>query len=456
MNRRSFLRNLGAASVALSLGPDFWAKAYAAPTVAGESPYGPLQDADANGLMLPEGFTSRVVARSLLPVGLTGYTWPMFPDGAATFAAPDGGWFHAVNSEVHGGRGGVSAIKFAPDGAIEDAYAILTGTTGNCAGGPTPWGTWLSCEEYDGGRVWECDPTKPGQGVVKPALGTFAHEAVAVDPKDQRLYLTEDKGDGRFYRFTPSAYPSLDQGVLEVAAVAASGNVTWIPVPDPSASSGPTRTQVPESTAFAGGEGCWHDAGLVYFTTKGDNRVWVHDVMRNTITVLYDAADFGAEAPLTGVDNVVVSRTGELFVAEDGGNMEINVITPDRVVAPFVRIVDSDASEVTGPVFDPSGERLYFSSQRGPAPAGPGITYEVTGPFLAAQSQAPGNTTTTGPTTSTTLGGVAAAQSPELPATGGVPIPSPAALGAIAGAGALWRLRTRLERGAGEEVESAV
>lgn len=96
----------------------------------------------------------------------------------------------------------------------------------NCAGGPTPWGTWLSCEEADRGRVWECDPTKPGQGVVKPAMGTFAHEAVAVDPVNERLYLTEDKRDGRFYRFVPANYPDLDEGVLEVARLGAGGSVT--------------------------------------------------------------------------------------------------------------------------------------------------------------------------------------------------------------------------------------
>ena len=79
--------------------------------------------------------------------------------------------------------------------------------------------------------------------------------------------------------------------------------------------------------------------------------------------------------------NVVVSRAGDLYVAEDGGNMEINLITPDRVVSPFLRYTGNDESEITGPVFDPSGTRLYFSSQRGPAPVGPGITFEVRGPF---------------------------------------------------------------------------
>lgn len=94
-------------------------------------------------------------------------------------------------------------------------------------------------------------------------------------------------------------------------------------------------------------------------TAATDNKVWVHDVASATITVLYDAADFGTEAPLTGVDNIVVSRSGDLFIAEDGGNMEIDVITPDRTVAPFLRYLGNDQSELTGPVFDPSSSRLY-------------------------------------------------------------------------------------------------
>jgi secreted PhoX family phosphatase len=440
-----------ATTVAIAAGPDAWRRAYAAPTVAGAGPYGPLSGPDGNGLLLPAGFTSRVIARSGEVVPGTAYVWPPFPDGAATFRAPDGGWFHAVNSEVLAGGGGASAIRYAADGTIVDAYPILRATSGNCAGGPTPWGTWLSCEETQApsnvgeGQVWECDPTRLGQGIARAAMGRFNHEAVAVDPVGRRLYETEDRADGRFYRFTPTAYPDLSDGLLEAAVVAPDGSTTWVEVPDPSAATTTTRTQVPESTRFDGGEGCWYDAGFVYFTTKGDNRVWVHDVARSTTTVLYDAADFGTDPPLSGVDNVVVSRSGDLYVAEDGGNMEINVITPDRIVAPFLRYVDNDQSEITGPVFDPSGTRLFFSSQRGPAPSGPGITFEVRGPFRAAStSAAPADAA---PVTTTTLGGVAApaaAPPPDavLPVTGsshrslvGV---GAAALGAMA-----WRLRNR-------------
>lgn len=389
LDRRSFVRSSAIATAGLVLGPAFWRSAYGETAQTGPGPYGAMsEDTDENGLLLPKGFSSRVIAKSGFPVGNTNYVWPIFPDGAATFAAPDGGWWYAVNSEVFLFGGGASAIRFDRDGEITEAYRILTGTSGNCAGGPTPWGTWLSCEEAQSpshigeGRVWECDPTRPNQGTVRPAMGSFNHEAVAVDPVHEKLYLTEDRPDGLFYRFTPDFYPDLSAGTLEAASVdPGTGRTEWLRVPDPTASASTTRSQVKGATVFEGGEGCWYDDGIVYFTTKVDNRVWTLDTTTEKIEVLYDATKAGADAPLTGVDNVVVAPSGDLYVAEDGGNMEICIITPDRTVAPFLRYEGNPQSEITGPVFDPTGTRLYFSSQRGPAPGGPGITFEVTGPF---------------------------------------------------------------------------
>ncbi|MEM8609706.1 MAG: alkaline phosphatase PhoX [Myxococcota bacterium] len=360
-----------------------------APAMSNIASLGPLQDPDENGVRLPEGFTSRVVAVAGEEVASTGYVWHGSPDGGAIYQTSDGGWIYVSNSELLGPiGGGVSAVRFSSSGDVTDAYRILGDTNQNCAGGPTPWDTWLSCEEREDGRVWECDPFGVADPIVREALGVFYHEAVAVDPQTQYLYLTEDRGNGRFYRFVPdnlvNGMADLSAGTLQVAQVSGGGpegSVTWLDVPDPSAQSGMTRTQVPESTAFDGGEGIWYHDGVVYFTTKGDNRVWAFETGSSTLTVLYDAATSGNPI-LTGVDNVTVSPTGDVLVAEDGGNMEIVALTPDGTIAPIVQVVGQDSSEITGPVFDPSFERLYFSSQRGPSGNfTDGITYEVSGPF---------------------------------------------------------------------------
>ena len=373
---------------ALALGPSFWQQALAAPVRPGGGPYGPLREPDANGLMLPKGFSSRVVAQGGQPVGGTGYVWHTWSDGAATFRTGDGGWILVSNSEVPGG-GGASAIRFDSGGNITDAYSILSGTSSNCAGGRTPWGTWLSCEEVDDGQVWECDPTGDDDAVVRPALGVFKHEAVAIDPKRGHVYLTEDLEDGGLYRFTPETPGDLSAGLLEIALVQPDRRVKWEEVPDPSASDTSTRQQVPGYTEFKRGEGIWYDSGVVYVATTADGRIHAYDVERRKIKVLYDKADF-ADPPLTSPDNVTVSRSGDLYVCDnshDGTPFDICLITPGRVISRFVKLTgdqhgdpDSDVvgSEPTGVVFSPSGKRLYFASQRAFVN---GVVYEVKGPF---------------------------------------------------------------------------
>jgi len=380
MDRRQFLRAGAAAVGAAALGPSFWRHALAAVATPGPSPYGPLLPADSNGIRLPAGFASREIARSLLPVPGTLGLWHLAPDGGATFPAAGGGWTYVSNSEVPV-VGGAAAIAFRPDGSVRNAYRILTGTTLNCAGGPTPWGRWLSCEEHDLGQVWECDPTCLSQGVPRPAMGVFKHEAAAVDPVGKRVYLTEDQPDGRLYRFTPDQYPALRRGRLEVARVAGAGpggTVEWLAVPHPLGIPA-TRTQVPASTAFDGGEGAWYDSGVVYFTTKGDNRVWSFNVAQSRLEVVHDGASTPG-TPLHAVDNVTVARSGDLYVAEDGDDMQLCIISRERAVAPFLQVVGHNGSEITGPAFTPAGDRLYFSSQRG-TDGVVGITYEVRGPF---------------------------------------------------------------------------
>lgn len=416
--RREFLRQLfwsaGAAGVVGWSWPGLAQAATSASSAAAASPaagfdfssLGPLREPDALGLSLPAGFTARIVAVSGERPAPGASIWHTYPDGGATFAAPDGGWVYANNSEVPLGAGGVSALRFDRHAQVVGAHRILNGTSTNCAGGATPWGTWLSAEETSLGRVWECLPFgSASQAAVRPALGTFKHEAVAVDPVHRTLYLTEDEGQGRFYRFVCSESdwpasaprPALKSGrlqVLQVDGVAANQlppdemdlsrprRVSWVDVSSPSLPQSVVRgvlgSKAP-GTVFRGGEGLWYFKGIVYFSTKGDNRIWAFEPATQQLQVIYDFATASpADRVLSGVDNLTVSRHGDVLVAEDGGNMELCVILPDRRVKVLLRVHGQDESEITGPAFSPDGTRLYFNSQRGGRQgAGLGITYEV-------------------------------------------------------------------------------
>src|SRR5690606_11857078 len=128
------------------------------------------------------------------------------------------------------------------------------------------------------------------------------------------------------YRFVPShPLPALDAGTLQVAeAVARAGAVQliWHDVPDPHARETRTRHQVDRAAHFNGGEGIAFHAGLIYFTTKGDNKVWRYDTRSHLIDVLYDAST-SSTPHLQGVDNVTITASGDVLVAEDGGDMQI-------------------------------------------------------------------------------------------------------------------------------------
>ncbi|MFC7546472.1 alkaline phosphatase PhoX [Plantactinospora sp. GCM10030261] len=386
MERRTVLRAavVGAGTAAFS--GALWQQAFGAVAQPGPGPYGTLLAADVNGIQLPTGFASRVIARSGQRVPGTSYTWHWAPDGGACF--PSGtGWIYVSNSEIPI-FGGAGAVRFNADGSVASAYRILSGTNVNCAGGATPWGTWLSCEEVPLGRVFETWPDGSRSGEERTRMGRFTHEAAACDPDRRVVYLTEDEDDGCFYRFIPDTWGDLRTGQVQVLCGPSdpvTGPVTWRDIPDRDGFPIATRHQVAAARHFDGGEGCWYDRGVCYFTTKGDNRVWAYDAVHEVLDLAYDAAQVpGGNAPLTGVDNITGAGSGDLFVAEDGGNMEINVITPDGVVAPFLRILGQGESEITGPAFSPDGSRLYFSSQRGTSGAdvgSGGITYEVRGPF---------------------------------------------------------------------------
>ena len=383
---------------------------------------GPLREPDANGVRTPEGFSTRVVAiNNQPPVPGGSFRWHIFNDGGGVLALSDGGWIYCSNSEVPGvatigfqqpqlapltnqitfvpGMGGASALRFNKDGAVVDAYSILSNTTFNCAGVITPWGTWLSCEEIPAGLVWECDPFGKLTAVPKPALGLFAHEAVAIDPARRLLYMTEDAPDGRFYRFIPTNrdWPAnnprakLETGLLQVLKVGGAGldgalngpqPVTWVDAMNPRSLQSENR--IDDTAVFDGGEGIWYHQNFVFFSTKGDDTIWALDVVNNTIEILYRADPSNPTRDfLTGVDNITVTPFGEILVAEDGGDLQVVILNPDGTLKPLLQIVGQDQSEVAGIAFTPDFKRMYFTSDRGgPNPVGGytnglGMLYEL-------------------------------------------------------------------------------
>ncbi len=430
MERRAFLRDGLRAGAALGVAAGVWGTglpgAVASGPVAGKGsaaapgPYGSLDSRapDAHGLILPEGFTARVVAEGGAPVAGTDLVWPLFPDGKGTLPTDDGGWLLVCNHELFdfqtpsGPLGGASAIGFAPDGSITGARSVLSGSHSNSRGAVTPWGTWLSCQEAFGtagsdgpGLVWECDPTGGRPAVARPVLGRRTHGSVVVDVHGGYAYLTEAHRDGRLYRVAlsttddPLSGAGDESGRMEALAVGLDDGIRWLSVSDPSGSFIPTRFQALDGFVAPMGGGIQIHDGVLVFTTGLDDRVHAVDLSAGHHSVVWDGS--GRRSDLHGIGDLTVAPSGDLFVAEDRGDMEVVMITPSGEVAPFCRMVGNAhrLSAVTGPCFDPSGTRMYVSSLRGRGGAlvrdvvpdldwgagvegrHVGVTYEISGPF---------------------------------------------------------------------------
>lgn len=447
ISRRYFLKHSAAFAVGFSglhrlVGP-------LAPAFSARDGFGPLI-ADPEGVLdLPEGFSYRIISRAG-DLMSDGFYIPALPDGMAAFPGPDDLTLLVRNHEVDAGepasdgpfgekrehysrvradqiydagahgdpcQGGVSTVVYdTKREEVVSQHLSLVGTVRNCAGGPTPWGSWISCEEsvlragdlaaVDHGYNFEV-PASAEPGLAEPvplkAMGRFNHEAVAIDPETGIVYETEDRPDGLLYRFIPDESGNLRAGgQLQALAIAGSPrfdtrnwedttarpgdvlNVEWIDLDDVEAPDDDLRYGGFEAGAarFARGEGMWYGNGSIYFACTNGGEKLAGQVWR-----YYPEKDGGRlelfvepndTRLVENCDNVTVTPWGDLILCEDGpGEHYLVGVTAEGDLYRFGRNAIS-GSELAGATFSPDGSTLFINVQSD------GLTLAITGPWKSA------------------------------------------------------------------------
>ncbi|WP_326700634.1 PhoX family protein [Streptomyces sp. NBC_01754] len=447
--RRRLLATSGAAAASIAFTGAFTELFAGTSAARGHSGYGPLVP-DPDGLLdLPRGFRYRVLSREGDPLRSGEGRVPGNHDGMAAFAGRRGRTHLVRNHEnrdyaeigvpvVEGltydpaGKGGCTALELDGRGHVLGERVAIAGTAVNCAGGRTPWNTWLTCEETedragtsgytkDHGFVFEVDGADPHRTGAVPltAMGRFQHEAVAVDPGNGIVYETEDAFEhpfGLFYRFLPEkplggtgslrAGGTLEAmrvpGVPDLSTVQEPGTgfdrIEWVPVPDPQASGTPIRFQDFGHRGITHAqklEGCYWGGSSVYFVSSfarsaegsaADHfgQVWRYEPGRRRLTlVVVFGPDTDIDLPGESPDNICLATGGGLMVCEDGGGAQhVFGVTRHGEVYPMARgrqnigtAEEPEWGEFAGVTFSPDGATMYVNCYT------PGTTFAVTGPW---------------------------------------------------------------------------
>jgi secreted PhoX family phosphatase len=391
-------------------------------------------------LALPEGFSYRAVSITG-EVMSDGKLVPGDHDGMAAFDGPAASTILVRNHEMSPtevkfgnsagvdvdpakkwgrmARGGTSTLVIDQQGRLVKQHGSLGGTWNNCAGGATPWRSWLTCEETFSvsaagtadekkhGYVYEVPADADGavQAVAIPAMGRFSHEATATDPDTGYVYETEDRSDSCFYRYKPAQYGNLHApgGVLEAMvidtlprvntkagfsgiAVGDTLPVSWVEIetPDPTGDTVRAEAQNKGAAIFYRGEGLWYGNGRIYFVSTGDSsaasvhwgQVWAYDPKAQTVSLVVQSPGRGI---LDAPDNITVGPDGRLYLYEDGGGEQFVVQVNEAGQLSQVLRNALNTSEFCGGCFSHDGRFMFVNIQS------PGITLVVAGPWRKGQ-----------------------------------------------------------------------
>jgi uncharacterized protein len=418
--------------------------------------YGPLVPDPQGILNLPKGFSYKIISRQGNKMS-DGLLVPGAPDGMATFPGPNGRTILVRNHELTSGTngafgaqnellakvdkdkffdfgkgqypqlGGTTTVVYNPaTGQVEKEFLSLVGTTRNCAGGPTPWNTWITCEESvmkpDGingceqahGYNFEVPAStkmKVTKAVPIKAMGRMNHEAVAVDPRTGIVYMTEDTSDSLIYRFIPKKNGKLLKGgqlqalvvreqksldtrnwerlTTPAIPVGKAFAVEWIDIENVESPENDLRLQGFDKGAarFARGEGMWFGRNEVYFACTNGGKLGYGQVFRYTPSIHEGKAEekqFPGQLELfvesndsqvaNACDNMTVAPWGDLILCEDNPTPTLVGITPK---GEFYKLGQNIGfkSEFAGGVFSPTGETFFVNLQVA------GLTVAITGPW---------------------------------------------------------------------------